>query len=301
MSHEPFYAKVSPVTAGLKGCCPRCGRGRLLGGGRAGARLADGWSGRAREQARDEEPAVEGEDRALDGTVVTLPGAARVSTSGRVVFSDGTPVPNAVVIPTDPNARVNGGNSADLDGRYSVIQEIAEVLWVDPALLLGTGLPSSGRAGGLDGVDGLRAITAKAHAAGALFLCDAVQGAGKLVPPANADMIAISAHKLHGPKGIGALWVRDSGLLVGQTVRLRVLARDVSLTLQHATHTSIQNHVPCVVDAITPESHPSQTLLRLRCGDSLLLARVTARGVHELGLQVGVSAWAQVKSVALVK
>jgi cysteine desulfurase len=48
-----------------------------------------------------------------------------------------------------------------------------------------------------------------AHAAGALFLCDAVQGAGKLAPPAEADMIALSAHKLYGPKGIGALWIRD--------------------------------------------------------------------------------------------
>jgi len=48
-----------------------------------------------------------------------------------------------------------------------------------------------------------------AHQAGALFLCDAVQGAGKLVAPVEADMIALSAHKLYGPKGIGALWVRD--------------------------------------------------------------------------------------------
>lgn len=99
----------------------------------------------------------------------------------------------------------------------------------------------------------------------------------------------------------GALWVRDSGLSVGQTVRLRVLARDVSVTLAEATQTSIQNHVPCVVDAITPEAHPSQVLLRLTCGDSLLMARVTARGVHDLGLHVGMAVWAQVKSVALVK
>ena len=55
----------------------------------------------------------------------------------------------------------------------------------------------------------IAALAARAHAAGALFLCDAVQGAGKLLAPAGADMIAISAHKLYGPKGIGALWVRD--------------------------------------------------------------------------------------------
>lgn len=48
----------------------------------------------------------------------------------------------------------------------------------------------------------------RARAAGALMLCDAVQGAGKQVLP-DCDMIAISAHKIHGPKGIGALWLRD--------------------------------------------------------------------------------------------
>jgi len=52
-------------------------------------------------------------------------------------------------------------------------------------------------------------LAARAHAMGALFLCDAVQGAGKLAAPEGADLVAISAHKLHGPKGIGALWVRD--------------------------------------------------------------------------------------------
>ena len=53
--------------------------------------------------------------------------------------------------------------------------------------------------------------------------------------------------------------------------------------------------------AIHPDTHPSQLLLRLRCGNVLLLARITARGAHDLGLQAGMPAWAQVKSVALVK
>ena len=48
-----------------------------------------------------------------------------------------------------------------------------------------------------------------AHDAGAPFLCDAVQGYGRLAIPAGCDMIAVSAHKIHGPKGIGALWLRD--------------------------------------------------------------------------------------------
>lgn len=48
-----------------------------------------------------------------------------------------------------------------------------------------------------------------AHAKGSLLLCDAVQGYGRMAIPEGPDLIAISAHKLHGPKGIGALWVRD--------------------------------------------------------------------------------------------
>ena len=52
-------------------------------------------------------------------------------------------------------------------------------------------------------------LAERAHEVGALFLCDGVQGAGKLAPPEHADLIALTAHKLYGPKGIGALWVRD--------------------------------------------------------------------------------------------
>ncbi|WP_454597022.1 cysteine desulfurase family protein [Qipengyuania sp. SM2507] len=48
----------------------------------------------------------------------------------------------------------------------------------------------------------------KAKGANALYLCDAVQAYGKIELTA-ADMIAVSAHKMHGPKGVGALWVRD--------------------------------------------------------------------------------------------
>lgn len=55
-----------------------------------------------------------------------------------------------------------------------------------------------------------------AHANGSLLLCDAVQAFGRVPIPDGPDMIAISAHKIHGPKGIGALWVRDGITLTPQ-------------------------------------------------------------------------------------
>jgi len=51
-------------------------------------------------------------------------------------------------------------------------------------------------------------IAAMAHDAGALMFCDAVQAFGRMDIPRGPDLVAISAHKIHGPKGIGALWTR---------------------------------------------------------------------------------------------
>jgi cysteine desulfurase len=67
-----------------------------------------------------------------------------------------------------------------------------------------------------------------AHAAGARVLVDAVQACGRLALSAfRPDFIAVSAHKMHGPKGIGALWM-GNGVVVapfihggGQEISLR--------------------------------------------------------------------------------
>ena len=58
----------------------------------------------------------------------------------------------------------------------------------------------------------VKEIAALAHSKGALFHTDAVQAAGKIPPDVkeiNADFVSISSHKIHGPKGMGALFVKD--------------------------------------------------------------------------------------------
>jgi molybdate transport system ATP-binding protein len=99
----------------------------------------------------------------------------------------------------------------------------------------------------------------------------------------------------------GQVWMRDNGLPLGHRVRLRVLARDASIATAEPRHTSIQNQLRGQVEAITPGAHPAQALVRVRCGGSTVLARLTRRAVDSLGLQPGHSVWVQVKSVAIIE
>ncbi|MBF0424397.1 MAG: molybdenum ABC transporter ATP-binding protein [Magnetococcales bacterium] len=99
----------------------------------------------------------------------------------------------------------------------------------------------------------------------------------------------------------GSLWMRDHGLPVGRQVRVRILARDVSLALEHHPGTSIQNILPGQVVAVAPDTHPAQVLVRVQVGASPLLARITRRAVANLELVPGKPIWVQVKSVALIE
>jgi molybdate transport system ATP-binding protein len=98
----------------------------------------------------------------------------------------------------------------------------------------------------------------------------------------------------------GSLWVRDAGHSIGHRVRVRILARDVSIALEKVSGISIQNCLPATVDRLADDAHPALTLMRLAVGSSALLARLTRRSAASLGLVPGKPVWVQIKAVALI-
>ena len=108
-------------------------------------------------------------------------------------------------------------------------------------------------------------------------------------------------HLLRADFAGGSLWVRDMGAAIGASVRIRILARDVSLALTRPDHSSILNQLQGNVVALADDTHPSLALIRVQVGDVPLLARVTKLSAHTLGLAPGKSVWVQVKSVALMR
>ncbi len=98
----------------------------------------------------------------------------------------------------------------------------------------------------------------------------------------------------------GELWVQDAGAALGEQIRLRVLARDVSVTLACHEDSSILNRLPVEVVEMVDDVDEAMQLLRLRVGDDHLIARLTRRSTEHLQLQPGKRLWAQIKSVAIV-
>lgn len=124
----------------------------------------------------------------------------------------------------------------------------------------------------------------------------------------DAAAIVSAAVATHEPQqGLSRLLVAGYPMWIGlcdgepgQPVRVRVLARDVSVSLTQATDSSILNILPARIDEIRDDSVDSVTLRLALAQDTHLLARITRRSREQLGLSTGIRVFAQVKGAALL-
>ncbi len=86
---------------------------------------------------------------------------------------------------------------------------------------------------------------------------------------------------------------------VGMPLRLQIHARDVSITLQAPTATSILNVLPASVTGIVDDDS-GQTVVGLRVGGQPLLAHITQKSARLLNLQIGMSVYVQIKGTSIL-
>ena len=97
----------------------------------------------------------------------------------------------------------------------------------------------------------------------------------------------------------GTIHIARSALPYGATLRLRVLARDVSLALTPQTDGSILNHLQATVTSERTVNEGTHVVVRLDAAGTPLLARITRRSRDQLGITCGKVVWVQIKSAAL--
>jgi molybdate transport system ATP-binding protein len=96
----------------------------------------------------------------------------------------------------------------------------------------------------------------------------------------------------------GELIVPNVEALVGERVRVRIRARDVSLATARPAGLSMLNVLPATLVAISAEEGPIVEA-QLQIGRATLLARITRKSLHGLALREGQQVYALIKAVSL--
>ncbi len=96
----------------------------------------------------------------------------------------------------------------------------------------------------------------------------------------------------------GTLTVTNLDALVGEQVRVRIRARDVSIALEAPRRISIQNVLPGRITAVG-DARDGIVDVSIAVGSSLVRSRVTARAAQQLALRPGLDVYALIKAVSL--
>ena len=125
--------------------------------------------------------------------------------------------------------------------------------------------------------------------------------------PQGAAIISCRVSNLDSDNGLiilnfenQTMYLAADSYSLGDVVRVRVPARDVSLTLEKAASSSILNIFEGKISQIHDNMDGPTVVAHIRCGKQNLLARITRKSLSDLGLKIGQRVYAQVKGVALM-
>lgn len=96
----------------------------------------------------------------------------------------------------------------------------------------------------------------------------------------------------------GSLLVSLQAESPGAALRLRIRDRDVAVATEMPRGTSVQNVLEARLETLV-HAQPGEVVLRLRVGESALLARVTSYAAEKLALSPGQTVWAMIKTVTI--
>lgn len=131
---------------------------------------------------------------------------------------------------------------------------------------------------------------------GALAHDDEAESVWPVTVLAHDDEFDLSQLRFSG----GTLQVRRLNAMPGESLRVLIHARDVSIALQAATASSILNSFPAMIDDVRHDDG-GQTVVRLLIAGLPLLAHITRKSALTLGLAPGMSVYAQIKGSSILK
>ena len=98
--------------------------------------------------------------------------------------------------------------------------------------------------------------------------------------------------------GYGELQLRTDGVMVGEKMRVQLLARDLIVATRAPQYLSVRNHLMGIVTSVVSDDADSD-LIAIDVGGTTIMARVTKAATRELSLQPGITVWALIKAVSL--
>ena len=99
----------------------------------------------------------------------------------------------------------------------------------------------------------------------------------------------------------GELWLKDTGEELGKKLRIRILARDVSLALEDYAETSIINRIKTRVAHVQSDTDAAMLMVDFCVWRHKIISRISKRSADSLNIEVGKEVWSQIKGVAILR